>query len=53
VSISTIIPKAHVFRFENHWTRQLGFMELVKKIWDMPVRANTSAVMFDDLIIKD
>jgi hypothetical protein len=43
VSISTVIPKANVFRFENHWIQQNGFMELVKRVWNTPVRAKSSA----------
>ena len=38
VNISTTIPKAKVFRFENHWVLQPGFMELVQKVWNWPVR---------------
>jgi hypothetical protein len=43
VSISTKIPKAKIFRFENHWVEQPGFFELVKDIWSQPVRAKSSA----------
>jgi hypothetical protein len=43
VSISTVIPKANVFQFENHWIQQNGFMELVKRVWNTPVRAKSSA----------
>ena len=39
VSISTTIPKAKIFRFENHWIHQPGFDELVQKVWARPVRA--------------
>jgi hypothetical protein len=32
VSIGTMIPKARIFRFENHWFKLLGFMEVVDRI---------------------
>jgi hypothetical protein len=35
VSIGTSIPKPKVFRFENHWIRLPGFLEVVKTIWDI------------------
>jgi hypothetical protein len=35
VSIGTSIPKAQVFRFENHWVRLPGFLDVVKTIWDI------------------
>jgi hypothetical protein len=43
VTIATVIPKARIFRFENHWIQQPGFLELVEKIWKIPVRAKSSA----------
>ena len=43
VSISTSIPKAQIFRFENHWIHQHGFIELVTQVWNRPVRASNSA----------
>ena len=33
VSIGTSIPKAVVFRFENHWCALPGFMEVIQTIW--------------------
>ena len=33
VSIGTSIPKAAVFRFENHWFSFPGFMDVVQNIW--------------------
>jgi hypothetical protein len=33
ISIDTYIPKAQVFRFENHWIKMPGFMEIVQQIW--------------------
>jgi hypothetical protein len=35
-SISTKIPKANIFRFENHWVERPGFFDLVKSIWSQP-----------------
>lgn len=41
--ISTYIPKAQVFRFENYWIDQPGFIELVQGVWNPEVRATNSA----------
>jgi hypothetical protein len=30
IQIGTSIPKAHIFRFENFWFNQYGFMDLVQ-----------------------
>jgi exonuclease III len=38
VKIATVIPKAKIFRFENHWIQQPGFLELVEKVWNTPVK---------------
>jgi hypothetical protein len=38
VKIATVIPKAKIFRFENHWIHQPGFFELVEKVWNTPVK---------------
>lgn len=35
VSVGTSIPKAKVFRFEDHWIRLPGFLDKVKTIWDI------------------
>jgi hypothetical protein len=35
VSIGTTIPKAKFFRFENHWVRMPGFLDVIKTIWDI------------------
>ena len=35
ISIGTNIPKAQIFRFENHWIRMPGFMDVVKTIWEI------------------
>ena len=34
VTISIAIPKAHIFRFENLWIHQAGFMECVQQVWE-------------------
>jgi hypothetical protein len=39
IDIGTKIPKASIFRFENFWVRQPGFMDIVKNIWDTNVCA--------------
>jgi len=41
-SIGTSIPKARVFRFENHWLDQPGFMAIVQATWNSEVRARDS-----------
>lgn len=41
--IGTCIPKAQLFRFENYWIDQPGFMDLVQLTWNSDVRANSSA----------
>ena len=33
VSVGTSIPKAEIFRFENHWITLPGFLETVESIW--------------------
>jgi hypothetical protein len=33
ISIGSSIPKAQIFRFENHWVRMPGFMDTVNRIW--------------------
>jgi hypothetical protein len=43
VSISTSIPKAQIFWFENHWIQQPGFLQIVQNSWNCPVRANSAA----------
>lgn len=43
VQIGTKIPKAKVFRFENYWLQQPGFMEIVQAAWNIQVRTNNSA----------
>jgi hypothetical protein len=43
VKIATSIPKAKVFRFENHSIQQPGFFELVEKVWNSPVKAQSSS----------
>jgi len=41
--ISTSIPKAHLFRFENFWVEQPGFLEIVQESWQTEVSATNSA----------
>ena len=42
VSINTKIPKSSIFRFENYWLRQPGFMELVDNVWAIHVHGNSA-----------
>ena len=36
ISISTDIPKGHIFRFENFWILKPSFLDLVLKSWSSP-----------------
>jgi hypothetical protein len=48
VNIDTVIPKANIFRFENFWTEQPGFLDCVKKVWNSRSnKAYSSAVLAD------
>jgi chaperonin cofactor prefoldin len=42
VQIGTSIPKAQLFRFENHWVDQPDFIELVQTVWNAEVGAINS-----------
>jgi hypothetical protein len=42
INIGTKIPKASIFRFENYWIRQPGFMQLVDNIWALFVHRNAA-----------
>lgn len=33
ISISTDIPKAHIFRFENYWLLKDGFQDILNESW--------------------
>lgn len=41
--IGTRIPKAQLFRFENYWLDQPGFLELVQQVWNAQVQGTNSA----------
>lgn len=41
--IGTKIPKAQVFRFENYWIDQPGFLELVQQVWNSEIHGTNSA----------
>jgi hypothetical protein len=43
VEIGTTIPKAQVFRFENYWVDQPGFLEVVQSVWNSEITASNSA----------
>ena len=43
VKVCTKIPKGHIFRFENHWFKQPGFLQMVKDSWTQPIRETSSA----------
>ena len=48
VNISTSIPKAHIFRFENFWVHQAGFFDCVQEVWNRPSRKNRIAAVIVD-----
>lgn len=43
VQAGTSIPKANIFRFENHWLSHPGCMEQIKNAWLVPAVARNSA----------
>ena len=43
VSIDTVIPKAHIFRFENFWVQQPGFYDCVKEVWSRTTKSQHSS----------
>jgi hypothetical protein len=43
VQIGTSIPKDQVFRFENYWIDQPGFLEVVHSVWNSEVLATNTA----------
>lgn len=43
ISIGTMIPKAQVFRFENHWLHHKEFKAIVQNAWNIPVGFKDSA----------
>lgn len=45
VIIETKIPRAKLFRFESYWLLHPGFMDVVKKAWDRPVRSDNAATV--------
>jgi hypothetical protein len=42
VQIDTSIPKAQLFRSENYWVDQSGFMDVVSSVWSSEVHATSS-----------
>jgi hypothetical protein len=45
VSIDTVIPKVHLFRFENFWVHQKGFFDCVKEVWGRSFPSGSSAAV--------
>jgi hypothetical protein len=45
ISISTDIPKAKVFRFENYWLLYEEFMQVMKHGWNVPINQSNKAKM--------
>jgi hypothetical protein len=43
ISISTSIPKSHIFRFENYWLEHDQFMEVVAHGWNIHVQHQDAA----------
>ena len=48
VSISTSIPKAKVFRFENYWVDMPGFFDCVQQSWSAPTNKKNAAVVLTE-----
>jgi hypothetical protein len=45
ISISTDIPKAKVFRFENYWLLHEEFMQVMEHRWNVPINQSNKAKM--------
>jgi hypothetical protein len=43
VEISTDIPKAKVFRFENYWMIHNDFMDVMSHYWNLPTQIEDRA----------
>jgi hypothetical protein len=43
VSIDTVIPQANIFRFENFWVDQPGFLDCVSAAWNIEVMGMNEA----------
>lgn len=43
VSFSSATPKGQVFRFENFWLHQQGFIDLLQHEWSLPQPINDCA----------
>ena len=48
VNICTTIPKASIFRFENFWAEQAGFLECVSAAWERESLKRSSAGVLAD-----
>src|SRR3954469_20186221 len=47
--VSTI-PKVNLFRFENYWLDQAGFMDCVREVWELPsAKIHITTVIMDKL----
>jgi hypothetical protein len=42
IKIGTSIPKAQLFRFENFWADQPGFLEMVDLVWNSDSSVSSS-----------
>jgi hypothetical protein len=45
ISIATSIPKPQVFCFENHWIKMPGFMDTVKRIWNIHCHGDSAKII--------
>ena len=46
VTIETKIPRSKLFRFESYWTLHPWFMDIVREVWEWPVRnANAATIL--------
>lgn len=53
ITISTAIPKVHIFRFENYWLQRQGFNEILLERWNntiaLPDKARSITQKFKSL----
>jgi hypothetical protein len=45
VSIDTVIPQANIFRFENYWVEQKGFLDCVSTAWNLDCWGKNAAAL--------
>lgn len=43
ITVSTVIPRSRVFRFENYWLKHSEFQEILTNSWNQTVNTADSA----------